>query len=975
MERSDSSIRRREANLNDLRSAFDNEPPYSISFSSTSNIHDDTMSEMGATLNPILSENDPNTDEQKGDENGTSKENADHNESEPQSHPTSINNASEGSETPNIVTSMLSGQGGQGGISEKSEDKVQSQSSPVQTTANPRLTRPSIGIGFIGNSQKVAPVNNEKNDSHEPIPIQTQSAFTQPERANIGVIVDSDQSSTENHPENQHASLRQMDSDVQRMDSNDGTNNVQGHNRSTMKTTNTLPQAQTRSMEIGLGNNMESQRMFAIGNDQDVKEEMYPLRTDAAFPQSQTAQLDAAYPAGIEEEEKREIGQDDHTPLVSKKEDDMRVNFAPRQPSPTNSLEESILYEDKPQNQENSYRPEPAPLPSIPSLQVRQRYPSQYPQRQSMFQSQYTSVKQDNPARSLWLAGLLLILAGVGLGIGLLLPGSNNNANRSSPPGSYYNDTTDPNKKDDDDVVCDPGLPDWINNLRNCTKNSETESPVASPNFYDEIYAESLDLIMSYNISDPATLSNICYSPLCVNNEDAPANMTIQQQALNFLVFEDSLTITWLFSGDYNHERFIQRYILTVFGKSLGISEWDSTLGWTDGSLSECDWYGIECGDRLATMRPEGRTSELIPMVTRIDLTRNSLKGSIPDELTVLRHLEKLELSHNELTGTIPKGIDGLQSLKRLWLMNTTGLSGSIPTQIGKLKNMKSLDLAMNSLTGTIPKEIGNLVELRLLSTYENQLKGAIPNELSNCLLLMQLFLDGNKLSGPLPPTIGALAELRDFRVHKNELNGMLPPSMAALNKLRVLYLDQNSFTGAIGSHFVASWVNLEYLDAWDNRFSGVISPNFGLLTKLVSLDLHGNQIDSAIPENLCQSGTLMKLNLANNMIRGSIPASLKDCTKMRKLVLSQNVITGTVPAFLGTKMPQLGGLYLDNNDLTGTIPYVLQTASNIVEVQLHNNKITGSFFEQFCDDKQVLSADCSAVGCSCCTCCGDCDE
>ena len=73
--------------------------------------------------------------------------------------------------------------------------------------------------------------------------------------------------------------------------------------------------------------------------------------------------------------------------------------------------------------------------------------------------------------------------------------------------------------------------------------------------------------------------------------------------------------------------------------------------------------------------------------------------------------------------------------------------------------------------------------------------------------------------------------------------------------------------------------------------------------------------------------------------------------------------------------MPQLGRLYLDNNDLTGTIPYMLQKAKNIVEVKLHKNNISGKFDEIFCSEKQILSADCTAVGCSCCTCCGDCDD
>merc|ERR1711994_850607 len=107
--------------------------------------------------------------------------------------------------------------------------------------------------------------------------------------------------------------------------------------------------------------------------------------------------------------------------------------------------------------------------------------------------------------------------------------------------------------------------------------------------------------------------------------------------------------------------------------------------------------------------------------------------------------------------------------------------------------------------------------------------------------------------------------------------------------KLRILYLDQNSFSGAIDNHFVSSWVNMEYLDAWDNRFTGTISPDYRLMTKLVSLDLHGNNFDSVIPENLCASGSLLSLDLSNNTITGTIPASLINCSKIRKVALSHN--------------------------------------------------------------------------------------
>ena len=54
--------------------------------------------------------------------------------------------------------------------------------------------------------------------------------------------------------------------------------------------------------------------------------------------------------------------------------------------------------------------------------------------------------------------------------------------------------------------------------------------------------------------------------------------------------------------------------------------------------------------------------------VTKIELGKNSLSGTIPSELGELSSLQVLKLNNNFLTGTIPSELGSLSNLQVLWL-------------------------------------------------------------------------------------------------------------------------------------------------------------------------------------------------------------------------------------------------------------------------------------------------------------------
>ena len=75
------------------------------------------------------------------------------------------------------------------------------------------------------------------------------------------------------------------------------------------------------------------------------------------------------------------------------------------------------------------------------------------------------------------------------------------------------------------------------------------------------------------------------------------------------------------------------------------------------------------------------------------------------------------------VSSTTPKNVTGLD-------LSEESLSGSIPSELGDLLELTRLDLSDNSLTGEIPRELGNLTNLTELRLSGNNLTGCIPEAL-----------------------------------------------------------------------------------------------------------------------------------------------------------------------------------------------------------------------------------------------------
>ncbi|KAF2290500.1 hypothetical protein GH714_014143 [Hevea brasiliensis] len=398
--------------------------------------------------------------------------------------------------------------------------------------------------------------------------------------------------------------------------------------------------------------------------------------------------------------------------------------------------------------------------------------------------------------------------------------------------------------------------------------------------------------------------------------------------------------------------------VMLALKKSLNVPD---SLGWSDPD--PCNWNHVGCSDDRR--------------VTRIQIGRQNLRGTLPSNLQNLTQLERLELQWNNISGLLPS-LNGLSSLQVIMLSGNqftsipsdffTGLSSLkaveidnnpfsswvIPESIKNSSTLQNFSANSANISGSIPNFFGPdaFPGLTILHLAFNELEGELPASFAGSQIL-SLWLNGQKSEGKLTGRIDVIQNmtlLKDVWLHSNGFTGPLP-DFSGLKDLQLLSIRDNSFTGPVP----LSLVNLESLNVvnlTNNFFQGPMP----VFNSLVSVDMNKDSNSFCLPSpGECDSRVNTLLLILKSMgypqrfaqnWKGNDPCADWigiTCTQGNITVVNfqKMDLTGTIsPEFASLK--SLQRLALDGNNLTGSIPRELSTLPALKELGVSNNQLSG---------------------------------
>lgn len=351
-----------------------------------------------------------------------------------------------------------------------------------------------------------------------------------------------------------------------------------------------------------------------------------------------------------------------------------------------------------------------------------------------------------------------------------------------------------------------------------------------------------------------------------------------------------------------------------------------------------------------------------------LDLSSNTIGGSLPNWLGLLTNLTFLDLSDNNITGPVPLWIGALTKLAFLNLDSNRLVGEIYEDHLEGLRSLRQLRLSDNSISmvvrsNWIPSfrlEVANLRTCRLGPTFPAWLRwqaGILAIDISNASITDNIpnwfwgiasdatFLNmaKNQINGTLPTTLEMMAaEMMDLSV--NRFTGPIPRFP---RNIGYFDLSRNNLSGTLPSELEAPMLML--LALYNNSISGNIPSSLCQMQYLDILDLSGNMLTGEVPTCHGNSGhftSMLALNLNSNNLSGVFPSFLRMCPQLVFLDLAYNHFSGNLPAWLADKLPSLALLRLRSNMFSGHIPIELTKIQGLQYLDLACNNISGQIPE-----------------------------
>ncbi|XP_010473867.2 PREDICTED: receptor-like protein 12 [Camelina sativa] len=369
-----------------------------------------------------------------------------------------------------------------------------------------------------------------------------------------------------------------------------------------------------------------------------------------------------------------------------------------------------------------------------------------------------------------------------------------------------------------------------------------------------------------------------------------------------------------------------------------------------------------------------------------IDISRNIIKGKIPQWLWNLPRLSLVNLGNNSFDGfegstkvlvnssvqvlvlafnrfegaipILPLSINALSA-------RNNSFTGDIPLSICNQPSLTVLDLSYNNFTGPVPQCLSKFTDVNL---RKNNLEGSLPDMFYAGASLRALDIGYNRLTGKLPMSLLNCSSLQFLSVDHNRIIDKFPFWLKALPNLQVLTLRSNKFYGPISSpdHGPLAFPELRVLEVADNNFTGSLSPSYFVNWKATSLERnkdgslymgykketskdgyysYEDTIDLQYKGLFMEQGKVLTfystIDFSGNRLEGLIPESIGLLKTLIALNLSNNAFTGHIPLSL-VNVTELESLDLSRNQLSGTIPNGLKTLSFMAYINVSHNQLTG---------------------------------
>ncbi|KAL4195928.1 hypothetical protein AMTRI_Chr04g243520 [Amborella trichopoda] len=309
-------------------------------------------------------------------------------------------------------------------------------------------------------------------------------------------------------------------------------------------------------------------------------------------------------------------------------------------------------------------------------------------------------------------------------------------------------------------------------------------------------------------------------------------------------------------------------------------------------SLQMLDLGGWESASRTHTINMGN-----LSLIKELYMYENQLFGSIPECLCLGSRMSVLDLRGNKLERGIPLSetylstlqylvLSKLYSLRHLYLYDNDFSGDFSFTDFANVSSLQYVDLSANpKLTishnslclhsslivstcflstqnqlDTVDLSKNN-IGLEVLDLSSDNISGNLPSIFPSNLTILDL--SNNKIIGEIIPNLTGGNELTFLSLSNNSLKGPLQSKHFKLPNLVSLHLDNNAFNGTIPRR-----KSLTILDISRNNLEG------DALKYITGLDLSENKLSGPIPLDMGLLKELAMLNLSNNLLTGPIPKS-----------------------------------------------------------------------------------------------------